>query len=134
MGGERGVVVAGPGPPHGAPHVVTIDPVTTDAPGGHTIDERLALGELLVHAAAAVVVGRSVAVVVVWFLPVIMYVIVTTSLFIVSLHGSETHLSMMGCLLVLKLSSHNSSCIITGILGGSVSVLNMSSFPALRFL
>lgn len=69
MSGERGVVVAAPA--HGAPHVVTIDPVTTDAPRGDTIDQGLALREFLVHAAAAVVVWRSVAVVVIGLLPVI---------------------------------------------------------------
>ena len=41
---------------------------------------------------------------------------------------------MMGCLLMLKLSSQSSSCMITGMRGGSVSVRNMSSLPAFRFL
>ena len=45
-----------------------------------------------------------------------------------------SNLSMIGCLLTLKLSSWSSSCIITGIRGGSVSVLNISSLPAFRFL
>ena len=41
---------------------------------------------------------------------------------------------MIGCLLTLKFSSCNSSCMMTGILGGNASVLNISSLPALRFL
>ncbi len=70
MTGESGVVISGPDPAHSAPHVMTIDAVTTDAARGDAVDERLALRELLVHAAAAIIVWRSVAVVVVWLLPV----------------------------------------------------------------
>ena len=79
MAGQSGVMVAGPDPAHGAPHVVTIDAVTTDAARGDAVDEGLALRELFVHATAAIIVRRSVAVVVVWFLPVINGFIETTS-------------------------------------------------------
>ena len=72
-------MVAGPGPAHGAPHVVTIDAVTADAPCGDAVDEGLALRELLVHAPAAVVVWRSVAVVIVGLLPVINGVVIVTT-------------------------------------------------------
>ena len=72
-------MVASPGPAHGAPHVMTIDAVTTDAPGGDAVDERLALRELLVHAPAAVVVRRSVAVVIVGLLPDINGVVIVTT-------------------------------------------------------
>ena len=46
----------------------------------------------------------------------------------------SSNLSIIGCLLTLKLSSQSSSCMMTGIRGGSVSVRNMSSLPAFRFL
>ena len=77
--GQGGVVVAGPGPAHGAPHVVTIEAVTTDAPRGDAVDEGLALRKLLVHAPAAVVVWRSVAVVIVGLLPDINGVVIVTT-------------------------------------------------------
>ena len=72
-------MIAGPGPTHSAPHVVTIDTVTTDAPSGDAVDEGLALRELLVHAPAAVVVRRSVAVVIVGLLPDINGVVIVTT-------------------------------------------------------
>ena len=42
---------------------------SVDASGGDSVDERVALGELLVHPTTAVVIGRSVTVVTFWLFP-----------------------------------------------------------------
>ena len=49
--------------------VVAVTSGSVDASGGDSVDERVALGELLVHATTAVIIGRSVTVIAFWLFP-----------------------------------------------------------------
>ena len=111
--------------------VVTV-PSTHQTARAQAVHQGVALGELLVHPAAPVVVGRAaVTVVTLRLLPA------RTDTFRyqqIPPPPPSTYLRMIGCLLTLKLSSLSSSCMMTGIRGGRASVRYMSSLPAFRFL